>query len=181
MRILYHWIIFFRDCWNGMGNLQGSIHVVPHVEIKLSFLSAEANIPDICAHSLCLDFSFKCVKGQGRYVYSRSYIIVCALWKTWFCSGALLLNAERGRGYGASDKVSFLRQLPYSLSLSGFFLKCASPSGYFYCLSSWLIFNGCQHLLLSWSGKLSNLTLHMYYCSLMIMVIILIVASDLTK
>lgn len=52
-----------------MGHLQGSIHVVPHVEIKLSFLGAEANIPDICAYGLRLDFSFKCIRGRGRYIY----------------------------------------------------------------------------------------------------------------
>ena len=67
-----------------MERLPGSIHVVPHVEIKLSFLGAEANVPDICAHSLHLDFSFKCIKGRGRYVYLRSYVIVCALWKLEF-------------------------------------------------------------------------------------------------
>lgn len=67
-----------------MGNLQGSIHVVPRVEIKLSLLGAEANIQDICAHSLRLGFSFKCIKGRGGYVYLRSYVIVRALWKLDF-------------------------------------------------------------------------------------------------
>lgn len=45
-----------------MGNLQGSIHVVPHVEIKLSFLGAEANIPDICAQFTSA-FFFQMYKG----------------------------------------------------------------------------------------------------------------------
>lgn len=31
--------------------------MVSHVEITLTFLGTEANLADVCAHGLCLDYS----------------------------------------------------------------------------------------------------------------------------
>lgn len=191
MSIFYRWIIVFRDfCRGSICDLDfGYLGWRPHSSTRWDHTCVLGHRG---SHSRCLcivlmsGLFFQLCKGlRGRSLARNLCYYVCP-WKTWLCIETLIFRRLRERerervwGYGVSDRVSVLKQLPHLIGLSEFFLKCASPSGYLYCLCSWLILNWCQHLLLSWFGKLSNLTLHIYCCPLMMMVILYTVASDLT-
>lgn len=116
-----------------------------------TFFGPNASNPDVCAYTLCLGSSFRCLKvwsGVGRL---KVLLFLSSFCKLHFSVDQNAQDTYRCSAYGTRDGGSALNQLPHSLSLSAFF-TIVPPQVAAY--GSRLILIECQHFLLSWFGKL---------------------------